>query len=187
MHGLIPDELLWTLLAAVVLPAWLLSGACDYLAHARAGIERTSGVHESALHLLQTAQVGLPMLAVLFLEVNASVLLLCGLGVLAHSVTAWRDLHYTQPLRHVSVFEQYVHAFLIMLPMMALALLVVLHWPGDAGLEWTLQRKREPFPPGVLVTVLAASAVLGVAPGAWELLRCLRYARRQGAAQSRGG
>lgn len=175
--GGIPDALLWTLLGAIVLPAWLLAGLLDYLAHARTGIERTSGVHESALHLLQTAQIGVPMLAVLFLEVNTTVLLLCTVGVLGHSVTAWRDLRYTQPLREVGVFEQYIHAFLIVLPLMALALLVALHWPPGRGADWALRRKQEPFPPIVLVSVLLACVVFGVVPGAWEYLRCRRHAR----------
>lgn len=172
------DALLWTLLGAIVLPAWLLAGLLDYLAHSRTGIERTSGVHESGLHLLQTAQIGVPMLAVLFLEVNATVLLLCALGVLGHSVTAWRDLSYTQPLREVGVFEQFIHGFLIVLPLMALALLVLLHWPGERGLDWALRRKHEPFPPLVLVSILLACAVFGVLPGAWEYLRCRRHDRR---------
>lgn len=181
-HGATPDALLWTLLGAVVLPAWLLAGACDYLAHARSGIERTSGVHESLLHLLQTAQIGVPTLAVLFLELNAAVLLLCVAGVLAHSVTAWRDLRYTNPLREVTVFEQYVHAFLIVLPLMSLALLVAIYWPGVAsGSAWTPRPREQPFAPAVVAAVLAASAVFGVLPGLWELARCWRARGRSGA------
>jgi len=68
--------LLWWLLGGVVFPTWLLCGFADYACHARTDITHTSGVHESALHLLQTAEIGVPMLAFLFLEVNASVLLL---------------------------------------------------------------------------------------------------------------
>lgn len=177
-HGTTPDVLLWALLGAVVLPAWLLAGLCDYLLHARTGIEHTSGLHESLLHLLQTAQIGLPALAVLFLEVDGTVLALCALGVAAHTVTAWRDLRYTQPLRHVGVPEQFVHAFLIVLPFAALALLLVLHWPGPEGLQWTLRPKPAPFPPATIAAVLAACLALGVVPGAWEWLRCLRQARR---------
>jgi hypothetical protein len=176
--GIPLQDLLWFLLGAFVLPAWLLAGAGDYLAHARSGIEQTSGVHEAALHLLQTAEIAVPTLAVLFLEVNATVLLACAGGVLAHCVTAWRDLRYTRPLREVTAGEQYLHAFLIVLPLVALALLVVLHWPDDTGPHWVLQRKREPFAPGTLAAVLAACAVFGVAPGLWEFIRCWRQARR---------
>jgi hypothetical protein len=180
-HGATPDALLWTLLGAVVLPAWLLAGVCDYLAHARSAIERTSGVHESLLHLLQTAQIGVPTLAILFLELNSAVLLLCVAGVLAHSVTAWRDLRYTNPLREVTVFEQYVHAFLIVLPLMSLALLVAIHWPGAAPeAAWRLQPRAQAFAPAVIAAVLAASAVFGVLPGLWELARCWRARTRSG-------
>lgn len=178
--GTTPDALLWTLLGAVVLPAWLLAGVCDYLAHARSGIERTSGMHESWLHLLQTTQIGVPALAVLLLELNAAVLLLCVVGVLAHSVTAWRDLRYTQPLREVTVFEQYVHAFLIVLPLMSLALLVAIHWPGTAPeAAWKLQPRAQPFAPIVIASVLVASTVFGVLPGLWELGRCWRAGARR--------
>ena len=178
--GASPDWLLWLMLGAVVLPMWLLAGLCDYLAHARAQIERTSGVHESVLHLLQTAQIGVPMLAVLWLEVNASVLLLCVAGVLAHSVTAFLDLRYAQPRRHVGVFEQYVHAFLIVLPLTALGLVLVLHWPESfRGVHWALHAKSVPFDRGIVAGVLAASVAFGLAPGAWEFLRTWRHARRQ--------
>jgi hypothetical protein len=178
------DALLWTLLGAVLLPAWLLAGLCDYVAHARAQIERTSGVRESFLHLLQTAQIGLPMLAVLWLEVNAAVLALCAAGVLAHTVTACVDLRYSQPLRHISVFEQFVHAFLIVLPIAALALLAVLHWPAVAAGQWAFERKHAPFAPGIVGGVLLASVLLGVAPGVWEFIRTWRHARQ--AAAGRG-
>src|SRR6478672_10328775 len=86
---------LWWLLGAVVFPAWLLSGAADYLCHARTDIAHTSGRHEAALHLLQLAELGFPLLAFLFLEVDALVLALLLAGVVAHTLSAWRDLRYT--------------------------------------------------------------------------------------------
>jgi hypothetical protein len=59
------DMLLWGLLGYVVFPLWLLSGVADYLCHARSDIAHTSGTHESMLHLLQTAEIGLPVLVFL--------------------------------------------------------------------------------------------------------------------------
>lgn len=170
--------LLWFLLGGVILPAWLLAGLCDYWAHARSHIERTSGVRESALHLLQTAQIGVPVLAVLWLDVNAAVLAVCAAGVALHSITAYLDLRHAQPRRRVSVFEQYVHAFLIVLPLAALALLAVLHWPQWTGSgAWSLHRKTEPLDPWVVCAVLGASLIFGVAPGVWEFIRTWRHAR----------
>jgi hypothetical protein len=49
---------------------WLLAGVADWACHRRTGLERTTGVKESLLHLLMIAQVGLGVLAVLFLEIN---------------------------------------------------------------------------------------------------------------------
>ena len=113
--------LLWRLLGCAILPLWLLAGLADYVVHARTRIERTSGVHESALHLLQTGEIALPMLALLFLEATPTVLALALAGVIAHSVTAYRDVRYASPRRRITVFEQFVHAFLIVLPLAALA------------------------------------------------------------------
>lgn len=172
------DTLLWWLLGAVVLPAWLLAGAADYAWHARTDIEHTSGRHESALHLLQLAETGLPMLAFLFFDVNALTLTLMFAGVAAHSITAWRDIRYTAHRREITPGEQIVHCFLFVLPLLAFVLVAVLHWPVVEALfdpttasEWRLHPRQPMFPAWVLVSVLAASTVLGVLPGVWEFLR----------------
>ena len=123
------DMLLWGLLGYVVFPLWLLSGTADYLCHARTDIAHTSGTHESALHLLQTAEIGLPVLVFLFLTTNALTLALMTAGVVAHTATSWRDVTFAARLRHISPFEQYVHSFLNVLPWIALALVAILHWP----------------------------------------------------------
>ena len=178
-------HLLWWLLGAVVFPAWLLSGLADYVCHARTDIAHTSGVHESALHLLQTAEIGLPMLAFLFFEVDAFVLLLMLAGVLVHTVTSWRDVRYAARFRDIPPVEQFVHSFLNVLPWMALALVVVLHWPVVEGLfdpsvgsQWTLRMRSPAFDTGILVAVLVASALLGIVPGLLEFVRTLAARRR---------
>lgn len=182
MSEAIPQYALWMLLGAVVLPLWLAAGLCDYTAHARTRIEETSGVHESVLHLLQTAQIGVPLLAVVLLEVNAGVLSLATAGVAAHSVTAYRDLRYTAPRRHVSVFEQYVHGFLIVLPLVALALVVLLHWPAVAALwrgdaRWEVYWKQPSLDARIVTGVLLACLLLGVLPGVYEFVRTWRFQR----------
>src|SRR5947209_6728647 len=55
----------------VVLPMWLAAGFADYLCHRAAHIETTSGWKESLLHLLQFAEMAVPTLAAIFLEINA--------------------------------------------------------------------------------------------------------------------
>jgi TRAP-type mannitol/chloroaromatic compound transport system permease small subunit len=173
-------RLLWQLLGGVILPLWLLSGLADYIVHARTRIALTSGVKESAMHLLQTAEIGVPMLAVLFLQANAAVLALAAAGVLAHSATSWCDVRYAIVRRHVPVFEQFVHGLLFVLPFVALALLVVLHWPAARALasplhaadgSWSLHWRDPPFAPGMVVAVLGASVLLGVLPGLVEFAR----------------
>jgi hypothetical protein len=177
--------LLWWLLGAVVVPVWLLAGFADYVCHARTDIAHTSGVHESALHLLQTAEIGVPMVAFLFLEVDATVLLLMLAGVLLHTLSSWRDLRYASSLREIPPSEQYVHSFLNVLPWTALALVAVLHWPVVAGLfdpsigsRWTLQLREPAFDGAVVAAILVASAVLAIAPGLLEFSRTL-VARRE--------
>jgi hypothetical protein len=176
--------LLWWLLGGVVFPAWLLSGFADYACHARTDIAHTSGVHESALHLLQTAEIGVPMLAFLFLEVDATVLLLMFAGVLLHTFSSWRDLRYAAALRVIPPSEQYVHSFLNVLPWVALALVAVLHWPVVAGLldpsiasRWSLQLREPAFDRAIVVGILVASALLGVVPGLLEFARTLAARR----------
>jgi len=46
-----------------VLPLWLAAGFADYLCHRASHIEATSGPKESALHLLQFAEMAIPTLA----------------------------------------------------------------------------------------------------------------------------
>ena len=183
------DSLLWGLLGYVLFPLWLLSGMADYAVHRRTSIETTSGTHESLLHLLQTAEIALPALLLLFLEVNALVLLLMALGVAAHTWTAWRDVRYADTRREITPFEQVVHAFLFSLPVFAFAVVVVLHWPqamatvdpGDAPVQaWRLAWKSPPFETGVILSVLAASVLFGVLPGLAELRATLKARRAAG-------
>ena len=178
------DALLWALLGDVVFPLWLLSGLCDYLCHARTDLADTSGVRESFLHLLQTAEIGLPVLALLLLRVDALSLSLMIAGVAAHTHTAWRDVRYAAQMRHISPFEQYVHAFLIVLPLLALAVVVILHWPvlqtmaHPASADWSLRLRRPMFDGGVIGAVLAAALLFGVLPAIAEFMYALRVARR---------
>ena len=179
--------LLWGLLGCAILPLWLLAGLADYIVHARTGIERTSGVHESALHLLQTAEVAVPMLALLFLEATPPVLALALAGVAAHTLTAYRDVRYASPRRRITVFEQFAHAFLIVSPLAALAIVAVLHWPAWRALfppfdaaagSWVLRWRDPPFGAATLASILGASVLLGVVPGLVEFSRTVAARRR---------
>jgi hypothetical protein len=183
--------LLWWLLGGVVFPAWLLSGFADYLLHARTDIAHTSGVHESALHLLQTVEIGVPLLAFLFFAVNATTLLLLFGGVLVHTLTSWRDLRYAAAMRYIPPSEQYAHSFLNVLPWVAFALVAVLHWPVVGNLvdpstpsQWELHPREPAFDGSIIAAVLVASVLFGVVPGLLEFIRTLA-ARGRGDQMSR--
>lgn len=74
------------------------------------------------------AEVGLPLLAGIFLEVNALVLGLIVVCFFLHEATALWDMSYAVTARDVSPIEQHVHSFLEMIPLMAILLLASMHW-----------------------------------------------------------
>lgn len=173
------------ILLCVVFPLWVAAGFADWACHRATRIEATSGVRENILHWVMFAEVGVGVLAVVLLEVNAAVLLVV-LGVfVVHELTVWIDLRYTVPRRRVTPLEQMVHSFQEVFPLLSLALLSVLAWdqalalagsgtqPADLGLRW----KREPLPAPVLLAGLAMVALLNALPLAQETWTCLRARR----------
>src|SRR5258708_24006605 len=77
-----------------VLPLWLAAGFADYLCHRASHIERTSGPKESLLHLLQVAEMAIPTLAAIFLEINALIIFVMLVVLILHDATAiWEVLH----------------------------------------------------------------------------------------------
>ena len=73
----------------------------DWLCHRATHIEVTIGVLESLIHLLMFAEVGIPLLAVLFLQVNAGILSLVILAFFIHGLTALWDVGAT--IRRIGV------------------------------------------------------------------------------------
>ena len=122
-----PGEILRGMLMYVVLPLWLAAGFADYLCHRAAHIERTSGWRESLLHLLQFGEMALPILAALFFEINAGIILLMVVCLILHQATAMWDVHFAAATREVKPIEQNVHSLLEMLPLTALLMVIALH------------------------------------------------------------
>ena len=170
---------LWTILGFGVLPAWLAAGGADWLCHRRARIESTSGPRESALHILLFLQIAVPALLGLWLEINAGLLTLMALGVLAHMGTSWWDTTFAQPRRHIAPIEQQVHSWLEMLPLFALVLVCLLHLGQWSAPGWMLQLRAEPAPQSWRVGVPIAFAA-GLALIVEELLRGLRASPARG-------
>jgi hypothetical protein len=178
-------ELTQNALMYFILPLWLVAGFADYLCHRAAHIEETSGVKESVLHLLQFAEMGVPVLAALFLEINALVILVMIVCFLLHEATALWDVSYANHTRNISPIEQHVHSFLEMLPLMGLLLIVLLHWDqfislfGLAPASFAIVFKQPPLPWPYVVAILALVLLFELLPYAEELLRGIRHRRRE--------
>ncbi|CAG2135150.1 hypothetical protein LMG19282_01037 [Cupriavidus campinensis] len=178
-----------------LIPLWILAGLGDWWFHRRQRIEINAGVRESVMHSLMMVQVGVPVLLVLFFEVNALLFAIMIAGVVVHAVTAWFDVRYAVSRRTVPPNEQHVHSLLEMLPVTAVAMLAAAHWDQFLALfgaaaeppSLTLTPKRDPLPPLYLMGLFAALGLLVVLPYAEELLRCLRAqaARARPVAQHR--
>ena len=177
------EILLQHFLMFIVVPVWLLAGVADYACHRSARIEETSGVFESLLHIFQFSQVGVPLLAALFLEINAGVLAIMFAGLVLHQATAIWDVRYANQTRHVPPVEQHLHGVLEISPAIATAVVCILHWSqflallGMGEASFALELKRPPLPTWYLAAVMAGVAVCGVLPYGEELIRTVRAAR----------
>jgi hypothetical protein len=167
-----------------IMPLWLLVGFADYLCHRATRIESTAGAPESFLHLLMFAEVGVALLAGLFLEVNAGVIALMIAAFFAHEATALWDVSYAVKARWVSPFEQHIHSFLELIPLMAIVCVVALHWDqflalfgrGSEPAQFTFRLKPEPqrLSPAYLVSLFTGIVLFEVLPYLEELVRGLR-------------
>ena len=179
------DEVLRGMLMYFILPLWLAAGFADYLCHRASHIEKTSGWRESILHLAQFAEMAVPVLAALFLEITSGVILVMIAFLVVHEATAIWDVRYASRMREVSPTEQHVHSFLEMLPLTGLLLVIALHWPAFAALfgqgtpDFSFTLKQSPLPLTYIAAMLALTALLEVLPYLEELIRGLRYADRR--------
>jgi hypothetical protein len=123
-----------------IVPVWFIAGIADWLCHRASDMEHTTGAKESLIYLLMFVEVGIPLMAALFLQINALAIVVMIAMFLLHEATALWDVSYAVARRNVTPVEQHVHSFLEMLPLMALAFVSVLHWPQFPALfgrTWT--------------------------------------------------
>jgi hypothetical protein len=166
-------DALGALLIWGIYPAWLLAGAGDYLCHRRTDIERTSGVTESWLHVMQFVCLAVAFACAVLLQISAAVFVLLVALVIAHSLLSYIDVRYTEGRRRILPIEQSIHGFMDVLPLFAVALLGVQHWQeiraGSTAfaLQAGLDMER--------VLLLSSFAVLAGLPVLEELLRGLRH------------
>jgi hypothetical protein len=164
-----------------ILPVWLAAGFADYLCHRAAHIEHTSGWKESVLHLLQFAEMALPILAALFLEINSGVILLMIVCLVLHQATAMWDVSYATARREVKPIEQHVHSVLEMMPLTGLLMVIALHWDafialfGLAPATFSVLPKDVQLPWLYIVTVLSLTLLFEVLPYLEELARGVRF------------
>lgn len=175
------SELLAGSILYFFIPLWLLAGFCDWLCHRITHISTTSGIKESLLHMLMIGELGLPMLAGLFMEINALVIGIMILAFVTHEATVLWDLRYASGKRPIPPGEQIVHSFQELIPFMLLTLVIFLHWDQFAALitmnghtDFTFAWKREPLPAGYLTVILVGACLLVVLPFTEELWRCYR-------------
>jgi hypothetical protein len=173
-----------TIVLYFVVPVWLIAGFADWLCHRRSHIEATSGARESMLHLLLLVEMGVPLLAAIYLEVNALVLAVLLAGFVAHELTTHVDLRIATSSRRVGVVEQLVHSVLEMAPLLVLLLLASAHWGqwlamfglgserGRFDLAWSSHVPPATYSAGLVIAVLA----LALVPYVEELLRARRNA-----------
>jgi hypothetical protein len=167
-------------------PLWLVAGFADWYCHYKARIEHSSGVAESYIHLLMLLEMGTVALAVLFFEINALIILLAIIAFLAHEATSLWDVSFATRHRKISPFEQHVHSFLEIIPLMALSCLVLLHWnqflvllgSNTEPADFALRPKSQPLPVPYITALLIAIVLLQILPYAQELMRSLA-ARRE--------
>ena len=174
------------ILMYLVFPLWVAAGFADWACHRRTGIAQTSGLKENLLHLLMFAEIGAGMLAVALFEVNAAVLLAVLAVFAVHEATVYWDLHYSAPRRHIGPFEQMVHSFLEILPLLSLALLAAAAWPqalalaglGSEAADWTLRAKRDPLSHAYLVGAFLSTLAFNAVPLLQETWSCWRARAR---------
>lgn len=165
-----------------IVPLWLAAGIADWACHRATDIEGTTGAKESLMHLLLLVEVGIPVLAGLFLEVTSPVLALMIVSFFLHEATALWDVSYAVTRRKVTPIEQHVHSFLEMVPLMAIAFIAVLHWPqvkallgvGAHPADLSIRLKKKPLPSRYIAADLSANLLLGWLPYLEELWRTLR-------------
>ena len=163
------------LLAYVIYPLWIAAGAADLYCHRRTRLAVTSGVIESALHLLQLSLIGAATLLVIFLEVTKVTLLILAILVALHSYVSFRDVAYTDQRRRITPFEQHVHAYLEVLPWTALLAVAVAEWPTITASALELRLRSPGWPAQRVIAIITPALLFACMPALLEF----RHAWRQ--------
>lgn len=182
-----PALLVRSYLLFFILPLWVVAGLTDYFLHKHTRIEQTSGTKESVLHLLQLGEAGIPVCVALLFEINALVIGIMLFALIVHEATALWDVYYAHTRRYISPWEQHVHSFLEVLPIMAVSFVTVLYWNqflallslGPESPRFVFELKTNALSFSYLVALFGSIALFIVLPYGEELWRCLSAARQR--------
>lgn len=147
---------------------WLAAGCADFLCHRRTDLPHTSGLRESALHLLQLALIGGAIVLCLALRPSTLLAGACAALVAVHALVGYLDTRRAYGRRALLPFEQHVHSVLDMAPVFALVLYFGGPWLYDALGEGGFAPRRPALAAGVWIAVLLPAALLCVLPAVLE-------------------
>jgi hypothetical protein len=172
-------EFAQSILMYFLVPVWLIAGFIDWIFHKASDIEHTAGTKESLIHVLMFVEVGIPLLAALFLDINALVIGGMIAAFFIHEATALWDVSYAVSKRWVSPVEQHVHSFLEMLPLMAICIISLVHEAqflalfghGSEAARYTVMLKTDHLPAGYIAGFLFLATMFNVLPYLNELWR----------------
>jgi len=175
---IIPTEF-WLAYGAYL--AWLLAGSADFICHWRTNLRNTSGVAESATHLIQLGLLAAAVVLGLTFEVGKSSALLIGVLVIAHAVVGYVDTRIAFGRHRVVLpVEQHIHSVLDMAPLVAFAWLMTTTWPAATTAGWGLSLRQPGTPVIVWAAILLPAALLCVGPALIEFRAAWKTARMSG-------
>ncbi|WFU34499.1 hypothetical protein QA635_08875 [Bradyrhizobium brasilense] len=131
-------------------------------------------------------ELGIPLLAAIFFEINALIIAAMIVGFVTHQLTALWDTTFASHKRSNTPIEQQVHSFLELMPLMAMVIVIILNWPqflslwglGSGPARYELALKREPLPWTYVAAFLFAVLLFEVLPYMEEFVRGLRSRKR---------
>jgi hypothetical protein len=155
-----------------VVPVWTAAGVADWWCHRRTDIQDTTGLKETAIHLLIVLEGAAPIYAALLLEIDPLILSAMIATFFLHEATAMWDVSYAVTAREVTPGEQHVHSFLEMTPLLAVSLISLLHWPQLKALAGL---RTEPLRPVWPKTEPVGLGYVGALTGMFAALEMLPY------------
>lgn len=148
--------------------SWLVAGFTDFMLHRRTDLPHTSGLRESAFHLLQLALIGTALVSCLLFDMGRSVALVLVALVALHAVCGYLDTRWAFRRRVLSPVEQHVHSVLDMAPVVGLAWVMVATWPAATTGGWRVAFRQPALDPGIWFAMLLPAILLCVVPAALE-------------------